>query len=335
MTPPPTPIVFLMGPTAAGKTDLAVRLAERLPADVVSVDSAMVYRGMDVGTGKPPPEALARAPHRLIDVREVTETYSAGDFRRDAAREIEDIRARGRIPLLVGGTLLYFRALERGLAPLPRASPAVRARIAAEGDRSGWPALHARLAAVDPEAARRVHPNDAQRIGRALEVFEVSGRRMSDWQRSAREPAAGVAGPIVRLAAAPADRAALHRAIEARFHAMLERGLVDEVRGLAARPGVDRGLPSMRAVGYRQVWDYLEGRSDRAAMAERAVAATRQLARRQLTWLRSLSGVCWLDPASGAAERALEYILRNAAGGPRGTSDRIQWDERRLSESTE
>ena len=334
MTPPPTPIVFLMGPTAAGKTDLAVRLAERLPADVVSVDSAMVYRGMDVGTGKPPPEALARTPHRLIDVREVTETYSAGDFRRDAAREIEDIRARGRIPLLVGGTLLYFRALERGLAPLPRASPAVRARIAAEGDRSGWPALHARLAAVDPEAARRVHPNDAQRIGRALEVFEVSGRRMSDWQRSTRGPA-GVAGPIVRLAAAPADRAALHRAIEARFHAMLERGLVDEVRGLAARPGVDRGLPSMRAVGYRQVWDYLEGRSDRAAMAERAVAATRQLARRQLTWLRSLSGVCWLDPASGAAERALEYILRNAAGGPRGTSDRIQWDERRLSESTE
>ena len=334
MTPPPTPIVFLMGPTAAGKTDLAVRLAERLPADVVSVDSAMVYRGMDVGTGKPPPEALARAPHRLIDVREVTETYSAGDFRRDAAREIEDIRARGRLPLLVGGTLLYFRALERGLAPLPRASPAVRARIAAEGDRSGWPALHARLAAVDPEAARRVHPNDAQRVGRALEVFEVSGRRMSDWQRSARGPA-GVAGPIVRLAAAPADRAALHRAIEARFHAMLERGLVDEVRGLAARPGVDRGLPSMRAVGYRQVWDYLEGRSDRAAMAERAVAATRQLARRQLTWLRSLSGVCWLDPASGAAERALEYILRNAAGGPRGTSDRIQWDERRLSESTE
>ena len=334
MTPPPTPIVFLMGPTAAGKTDLAVRLAERLPADVVSVDSAMVYRGMDVGTGKPPPEVLARTPHRLIDVREVTETYSAGDFRRDAAREVEAIRARGRIPLLVGGTLLYFRALERGLAPLPRASPAVRARVADEGDRFGWPALHARLAAIDPEAARRIHPNDAQRIGRALEVFEVSGRRMSDWRRSAREPA-GVAGPIVRLAAAPADRAALHRAIEARFRAMLERGLVDEVRGLAARPGVDRGLPSMRAVGYRQVWDYLEGRSDRAAMAERAVAATRQLARRQLTWLRSLSGVCWLDPASGAAERALEYILRNAAGEPRETSDRIQWDERRLSESTE
>ena len=334
MTPPPTPIAFLMGPTAAGKTDLAVRLAERLPADVVSVDSAMVYRGMDVGTGKPPPEVLARAPHRLIDVREVTETYSAGDFRRDAMQEIEAIRACGRIPLLVGGTLLYFRALERGLAPLPRASPAVRERVAAEGERCGWPALHARLAAVDPDAARRIHPNDAQRIGRALEVFEVSGRRMSEWQRSDHGPA-GVTGPIVRLAAAPADRAALHRAIEARFRAMLERGLVDEVRGLAARPGVGRELPSMRAVGYRQVWDYLDGRSDRAAMAERAVAATRQLARRQLTWLRSLSGVCWLDPASGAAERAREYILRNGSGEPRGTPDGIQWGDRRPSENTE
>lgn len=336
-----TPIVLLMGPTAAGKTDLAVRLVERLPADVVSVDSAMVYRGMDVGTGKPPPEVLARAPHRLIDVREVTGTYSAGDFRRDASREVEAIRASGRIPLLVGGTLLYFRALERGLAPLPRASPAVRERLAAEGERSGWPALHARLAAVDPAAARRIHPNDAQRIQRALEVFEVSGRRMSEWQRSAPGPAGGAGppgppGPIVRLAAAPPDRADLHRAIEARFRAMLERGLVDEVRGLAARPGVDRGLPSMRAVGYRQVWDYLEGRSDRAAMVEKAVAATRQLARRQLTWLRSLSGVRWLDPASpGAAERAREAILRTAAGETSRTPDRIQWDDRRRPERTE
>ena len=330
-----TPIVLLMGPTAAGKTDLAVRLVERLPADIVSVDSAMVYRGMDVGTGKPPPEVLARAPHRLIDVREVTETYSAGDFRRDASREVEAIRASGRIPLLVGGTLLYFRALERGLAPLPRASPAVRERLAAEGERSGWPALHARLAAVDPAAARRIHPNDAQRIQRALEVFEVSGRRMSEWRRSARGPA-GVAGPIVRLAAAPPDRAVLHRAIEARFRAMIERGLVDEVRGLAARPGVERGLPSMRAVGYRQVWDHLEGRSDRAAMVEKAVAATRQLARRQLTWLRSLSGVRWLDPASsGAAERAREAILRNAAGETPRLPDGIQWDDRRLPERTE
>lgn len=341
-----TPIILLMGPTAAGKTDLAVRLAERLPVDLVSVDSAMVYRGMDVGTGKPPPEVLARAPHRLIDIREVTETYSAGDFRRDAVREVEAIRARGRIPLLVGGTLLYFRALERGLAPLPRAAPAIRERLAAEGERCGWPALHARLAAVDPEAGRRIHPNDAQRIQRALEVFEVSGRRMSEWRRSIRGPA-GVPGPIVRLAVAPADRGALHRAIDVRFRAMLDRGLVDEVRELAARPGVDRGLPSMRAVGYRQVRDYLEGRSDRAAMVERAVAATRQLARRQLTWLRSLSGVHWLDPASGAAERAREYVLRNVAGNipgnvaggvesePRRTPNRIQWDDRRLSERTE
>ena len=329
-----TPIVLLMGPTAAGKTDLGVRLAERLPADIVSVDSAMVYRGMDIGTGKPPPEVLARAPHRLIDIREVTETYSAGDFRRDAVREVEAIRARGRIPLLVGGTLLYFRALERGLARLPRAAPAVRERLASEGERFGWPALHERLAAVDPEAGRRIHPHDAQRIQRALEVFEVSGRRMSEWQRSARGPA-GVPGPIVRLAVAPADRAVLHRAIDARFRAMVERGLVDEVRGLAERPGVDRGLPSMRAVGYRQVRDYLEGRSSRAEMVERAVAATRQLARRQLTWLRSLAGVGWLDPASGAAEGAREYILRNAASEPCRAPNRIQCDDRRLSEKAE
>ena len=318
-----TPIVLLMGPTAAGKTDLAVRLAERLPADLVSVDSAMVYRGMDIGTGKPPPEVLARAPHRLIDIREVTETYSAGEFRRDAMREIGSIRADGRIPLLVGGTLLYFRALERGLSPLPRAAPAVRERLEAEAERCGWPALHARLAAVDPEAARRIHPNDAQRIQRALEVFEVSGRRLSEWHRSGPRPA-GPAGPIVRLAAAPAERGDLHRAIDTRFRAMVERGLVDEVRGLAERPGVGPDLPSMRAVGYRQVFDHLQGRSDHVEMVERAIAATRQLARRQLTWLRSLSGIRWLDPAAGGELRARDYILRNFVDEPREPANRLQ-----------
>ena len=318
-----TPIVLLMGPTAAGKTDLALRLAERLPADLVSVDSAMVYRGMDIGTGKPPPEVLARAPHRLIDIREVTETYSAGEFRRDAMREIESIRADGRIPLLVGGTLLYFRALERGLSPLPRAAPAVRQRLEAEAERCGWPALHARLAAVDPGAARRIHPNDGQRIQRALEVFEVSGRRFSEWHRSGSRPA-GPAGPVVRLAVAPAERGDLHRAIDTRFRAMVERGLVDEVRGLAERPGVGPGLPSMRAVGYRQVFDHLQGRSDHAEMVERAIAATRQLARRQLTWLRSLSGIRWLDPAVGGDLRGCEYILRNFADEPREPANRLQ-----------
>ena len=318
-----TPIVLLMGPTAAGKTDLALRLAERLPAELVSVDSAMVYRGMDIGTGKPPPEVLARAPHRLIDIREVTETYSAGEFRRDAMREIESIRADGRIPLLVGGTLLYFRALERGLSPLPRAAPAVRERLEAEAGRCGWPALHARLAAVDPGAARRIHPNDAQRIQRALEVFEVSGRRLSEWHRSGPQPA-GPAGPVVRLAVAPAERGDLHRAIDTRFRAMVERGLVDEVRGLAERPGVGPDLPSMRAVGYRQVFDHLRGRSGHAEMVERATAATRQLARRQLTWLRSLSGVRWLDPAAGAEARALDHILRDVREGPREPANRLQ-----------
>ena len=318
-----TPIVFLMGPTAAGKTELGVRLAERLPADIVSVDSAMVYRRMDIGTGKPSPEVLARAPHRLIDIREATETYSAGEFRRDAVREIEAIRARGRIPLLVGGTLLYFRALQRGLAALPRAAPAVRERLAAEGERSGWPALHARLAAIDPGAARRIHPNDAQRIQRALEVFEVSGRRLSEWHLSAPPPA-DLVGPVVQLAVSPADRAGLHRAIDVRFRAMIERGLVDEVRGLAASPGVGPELASMRAVGYRQVWEYLEGRCGHAAMVEQAVAATRQLARRQLTWLRSLSGVCWLDPAAGATGHAREYILRNVPCEPGEARNRLQ-----------
>ena len=318
-----TPIVLLMGPTAAGKTDLAVRLAERLPADLVSVDSAMVYRGMDIGTGKPPPEVLARVPHRLIDIREVTETYSAGEFRRDAMREIDAIRARGRIPLLVGGTLLYFRALERGLSPLPRAVPAVRERLAAEGERSGWPALHARLSAVDPCAAGRIHPNDAQRIQRALEVFEVSGRRLSEWHRSGPR-APGPAGPVVRLAVAPADRADLHRAIDVRFQAMVARGLVDEVRSLREHAGAGPALPSMRAVGYRQVWDHLQERTSHAEMVERAIAATRQLARRQLTWLRSLSGVRWLEPAAGAEARVLESIVRNLAEAPTALSYRLQ-----------
>ena len=318
-----TPIVLLMGPTAAGKTEFAVRLAERLPVDLVSVDSAMVYRGMDIGTGKPPPEVLARTPHRLIDIREVTETYSAGDFSRDAMREIRAIRACGRIPLLVGGTLLYFRAFEQGLSPLPRAAPAVRERLTAEGERSGWPVLHARLAAIDPGAARRIHPNDAQRIQRALEVFEVSGRPLSDWHRSDAGPS-GPAGPIVRFAVAPADREKLHRAIDTRFRTMVERGLVDEVRGLGERSGVGPDLPSMRAVGYRQVWDHLLGRSDHAEMVKRAVAATRQLARRQLSWIRSLSGVRWLDPAAGAEARMLESILCNAGDEPRGPLNRLQ-----------
>ena len=330
-----TPIVLLMGPTAAGKTDLAVQLAERLPADIVSVDSAMVYRGMDIGTGKPPPHVLARAPHRLIDIRDLTEPYSAGEFRRDASREIDAIRARGRIPLLVGGTFLYFRALESGIAPLPRAAPAVRARLAEEGERRGWPALHARLAAVDPPSSLRIHPNDAQRIQRALEVFEVSGRRLSEWHGSAAHPPSGPAGPVVRLALVPADRAVLHRAIAERFRAMLERGLVDEVRGLAARPGIGPELPSMRAVGYRQVFEHLEGRTDHDAMVERAVAATRQLARRQLTWLRSLAGVLRLESGPGAAGRAREHVRRWSMNGSGTPHNRIQCGASRLPEKTE
>ena len=330
-----TPIVFLMGPTAAGKTDLAVQLVERLPADIVSVDSAMVYRGMDIGTGKPSPGLLARAPHRLIDIREVTEPYSAGEFRHDAMKEIEAIRARGRIPLLVGGTFLYFRALEWGISPLPRAAPTVRARLAEQGERHGWPALHARLAAVDAESSRRIHPNDAQRIQRALEVLEVSGRRLSDWHRLAPRRPPGLVGPLVRLALEPTDRADLHRAIATRFRTMVARGLVEEVRELATRPGVGPELPSMRAVGYRQVFEYLEGRTDREAMVDRSIAATRQLARRQLTWLRSLSGIVRLDPAADAVGCARERILLCSMKEPRTPHNSLQWNVSRLSEKTE
>lgn len=306
MGEPSLPIILLMGPTAAGKTALAVRLAERLPVDIVSVDSSMVYRGMDIGTGKPRPEVLAVAPHRLIDIRDVTETYSSGEFQRDALHEIETIRARGRIPLLVGGTLLYFRALERGLAPLPRAAPEVRARLEAEAEREGWDALHARLATIDPRAAQRIHPHDRQRIQRALEVFETSGRTLSEWHEEGAPDAPDAAGgPFVRLVVAPPDRGRLHRAIETRFHEMLVEGLVEEVRGLAERPGVGPELPSMRAVGYRQVLQHLAGECDHQEMTARAIAATRQLARRQLTWLRALDEVEWLDPGDGGGEVAL------------------------------
>ena len=278
-----------MGPTAAGKTAVAAALAERGPFEIVSVDSAQVFRHLDIGTGKPGPEVLARAPHRLVDIRDPDQRYSAGEFRDDALNAIADIRASGQVPLLVGGTGLYFRALEQGLAVLPEADPEVRAGIERDAARVGWPAMHARLAGIDPVSARRIHANDPQRIERALEVHALAGRPMSELLARGRRGA--LAGPVCRIVLEPVDRSALHRDIATRFMRMLDAGLIDEVRDLRRRWPLTARSPSMRLVGYRQVWAYLEGECSRAEMTERAIAATRQLARRQLTWLRA-------DPAA-------------------------------------
>lgn len=303
--------VFLMGPTAAGKTDLAVRLVERLPLEILSVDSALVYRGMDIGTAKPDAATLARAPHRLIDICDPAEAYSAARFRADALREMAAITAAGRVPLLVGGTMLYFRALQRGLAQLPAADPGLRARLSAELARDGLAALHRRLAAVDAVAAARIHPNDPQRTLRALEVWELTGRPLSAWHAAQAE--AGLAYRVHKLIWAPLDRTLLWERIAQRFDLMLAQGLIDEVQRLLAMPGVTPGMPALRAVGYRQVAAYLHGDCDAASMRQRAIAATRQLAKRQMTWLRAEPDAHWFDAAASAA---MELALQSVAGHP-------------------
>jgi len=277
--------VYLMGPTASGKTDLAVQLVEWLPCEIISVDSAMVYRGMDIGTAKPDAEVLAKAPHRLIDILDPSQPYSAARFREDALREMKEITSRGRIPLLVGGTMLYFRALEQGLSELPAADPAVRAALEEEAGRVGWRALHARLREIDPATARQIHPNDPQRIQRALEVFMLSGRTMSELSEIER----GNALPfrLLKIALVEADRGLLHERIADRFKEMLKRGFLDEVERLHARADLHGELPAIRAVGYRQLWAYLEGKWDFETAVERGIIASRQLAKRQMTWLRS------------------------------------------------
>ena len=304
---PVLPVVLLMGPTASGKSGLALALAARLPAEIVSVDSAQVYRGMDIGTAKPPPEVRARVPHHLVDLLDPAQAYSAARFRADALAAIAQVRSRGRIPLLAGGTMLYFRALQAGLSDLPAADAALRARLAAEAARQGWPALHARLARLDPDSAARLHPNDAQRIQRALEVVELGGAPVRELQ--ARRVTAGLSGPVVRLALVPGERRRLHERIAARFGDMMAAGFLEEVRVLRARGDLAADLPSMRAVGYRQLWGHLDGAFGLAEAVERGIAATRQLAKRQLTWLRAEKGVTALDPdAPGLLERALERI---------------------------
>ena len=291
------PIVFLMGPTAAGKTRLAVELAEQLPLRAISVDSAMVYRGMDIGTGKPDKEALARVPHRLIDIRDPDQTYSAADFRHDALDEIAKAHSERQIPLLVGGTGLYFRALRDGLSVLPPADPEVRARLAAEAAERGWGTLHARLADVDPASAARIHANDPQRIQRALEIYQLTGIPMSRLLSSEERVALG--NPVHAVIIEPSDRGRLHSDIAARFHGMLRAGLVEEVTELQRRWRLSADAPCMRAVGYRQVGEYLGRRTSYEQMVDRAIAATRQLARRQLTWLRAEGHAARFDCHAG------------------------------------
>ena len=286
------PAVFVIGPTASGKSALALALARRFGGEIVSVDSAQVYRGMDIGTAKPDAVTRAEMPHHLIDVIDPTQAYSAARFRADALAAVAAIRARGRVPILAGGTMLYVKALREGLSALPTADAAVRAEIDRRAERLGWPALHAELAHVDPASAARLAPTDAQRIQRALEVHAVTGRPLSTLQ-GARE-AGNALGASFVVALAPRERTALHEAIARRFEAMLAAGLVDEVRGLRARHALDAAMPSMRSVGYRQAWEHLEGRFDARTLRERGIAATRQLAKRQLTWMRAM-GVAWID----------------------------------------
>lgn len=291
--PTAAPLAVITGPTGTGKSDVAMRLARELPIEIVSVDSAQVYRGLDIGAAKPTPGQRAEVPHHLIDIVDPAANYSAGQFVRDAADVIADIESRGRIPLLVGGTMLYLRALMGGIASLPEGDDSIRTQIDADAGRLGWPAMHERLAAVDPAAAARIHPNDAQRIQRALEVFAVSGRPISELQRTTRSEL----GRDFRVfALIPPDRAVLHAALAQRFETMMAQGFLDEVRLLYARGDLTDAHPSIRAVGYRQLWAHLAGSYPLETAVERAVAATRQLAKRQMTWLRSMPDLETFDP---------------------------------------
>ncbi len=306
---PDPPAILLMGPTASGKTAVAVKLAQTLPCEIISVDSAQIYRGMNIGTAKPDAALLAQAPHHLIDVIEPHESYSAARFRDDALALMREITERDRIPLLVGGTMLYFKALLEGMSDLPEADPMIRLVIDTMAEEEGWPAVHARLAKVDPETAARLEPTDSQRVQRALEVYYLTERPMSDLLKKPKY----VYFPYtpIKISLVPGDRSVLHARIQARFDAMLEAGLVEELEKLREDYGLETTMPSMRSVGYRQAWDFLEGRTGRAEMREQGIAATRQLAKRQLTWLRSMQDVTEFDAlAQDLDEMVLEYVRR-------------------------
>lgn len=291
---PDLPVILLMGPTASGKTGLALALSERMPVEIISVDSAQVYRGMDIGTAKPDWAMRARVPHHLIDLLDPAESYSAARFAKDALRLIGEIRARGRVPLLVGGTMLYYRALTQGFSALPPADAQLRTQLEAEAARAGWPALHARLAQLDPATGERLHPNDQQRIQRALEIHALTGLTPTEFYT--RPKSTGLEGPVIKLALNPPDRATLHGRIALRFRQMMREGFLDEVARLRERGDLHPNLPSVRSVGYRQLWEHLDGQDSLEEAVERGIAATRQLAKRQLTWLRSEENLNWFNP---------------------------------------
>jgi len=312
---PALPVICLAGPTAAGKSAATLALAQRWPLEVINVDSATIYRGMDIGTAKPSPAEQTRVPQHLLDIRDPAQAYSAAEFRADALRLIDAIRARGRMPLLAGGTMLYYKALRDGLDDLPRADPALRAELEARAARLGWPALHAELAVLDPATAARLAPNDSQRIQRALEICTLSGRPMSALLLGRQRAAGGAHHRYVTLSLEPTNRAALHSRIEQRFDAMLAHGLLDEVRALHARGDLHPGLPSVRCVGYRQMWAHLDGAVDLATAREQAIVATRQLAKRQLTWLRAQPERLVVDCLAGDADvRVVQRVAGILAG---------------------
>lgn len=301
--------IFLMGPTASGKTDLAIQLRQHLPVEVISVDSALIYRGMDIGTAKPSKAELALAPHRLINICDPAESYSAANFRTDALREMQEISAQGKIPLLVGGTMLYYKALLEGLSPLPSADEKVRSEIEAKAALIGWGGLHQELSKIDPISAQRINPNDSQRINRALEVFYLTGKTLTELTAQKGE---ALPYDILQFAIAPEQREVLHRRIEQRFHKMIELGFQQEVEKLYRRPDLNENLPSIRCVGYRQMWEYLRGDYDHDEMVFRGICATRQLAKRQITWLRGwTSPIQWLDSLQPA--QALEKVLTSVS----------------------
>jgi tRNA dimethylallyltransferase len=299
------PAIFLMGPTASGKTDIALRLTEQLPCDIISVDSAMIYRGMDIGTAKPDAATLRKTPHRLIDIRDPSEPYSAAQFRNDALVEIEEIRQRGRIPLLVGGTMLYFKALENGLSLLPHADKGIRDKIEEQAQLEGWAALHVRLKSIDPVAAGRIHPNDPQRIQRALEVYELTGETLTNLMLKGRS--GSLPFKIIKMIISPTEREDLHQRIEQRFYDMMEAGFVKEVENLHHRGDLTLDLPSTRCVGYRQLWQYLDGKYVYDEAVKKGIYATRQLAKRQLTWLRAEKDSEWHD---GADKNIMHKLLK-------------------------
>lgn len=302
-------ILFVMGPTAAGKTDLALACAEQFGCELISVDSALVYREMDIGTAKPDAQTLQQFPHALIDIIDPSEAYSVGSFRDDALAEIRAILARGKTPLLVGGTMLYYKALQEGLSVLPAADESVREQLEAEAQASGWMAMHQRLAQVDPASARRIHPNDPQRIQRALEVYEISGKTLSEfWQQQATQE---LPYKLAKIAYFPQDRELLRQRIAQRFQQMLKQGFIEEVEALRARGDLSLDMPSMRCVGYRQVWEYIEGGLSHEEMVEKAITATRQLAKRQLTWLRKEQHCNFYDIEVSTAEKVMKNLKKS------------------------